>query len=363
VTVNSSVFTQTKTIVVDTNPYAAWRYSRALTCNTTASGAGVTANVYKFPVLIRLTENNFNFTEAAVDGADLRFAKANGAALPFEIERWDATIKRAEIWVKLDTVYGNDFSHHFRMFWGASTVASVSSGAAVFDTAAGFQGVWHLAGEGVSPAYDATKNRFDGVPYNMTGASGVDGAIGAARKFDGTAAYITMPGTASSKLSFPARGTYTLSAWVCTDTLRGAPYSVLRNGQQIISKGDFQYNLDIDNRDRWHMSEVEIGVGYHRVEAVAQAHVWTLVVAVRDGSSLNIYVNGAVKNDSLFTDGAGTVRDTTGNVVIGKMSGQNNRYFDGMIDEVRIGNAALSPDWIKLCYMNQKTQDNLIVWK
>lgn len=36
--------------------------------------------------------------------------------------------------------------------------------------------------------------------------------------------------------------------------------------------------------------------------------------------------------------------------------------FRGMIDEVRIANEAYGPDWIKLCYMNQKEQDALVKW-
>jgi hypothetical protein len=35
-------------------------------------------------------------------------------------------------------------------------------------------------------------------------------------------------------------------------------------------------------------------------------------------------------------------------------------YFYGKLDEARIEDAARSPDWIKLCYMNQKEVDALV---
>jgi hypothetical protein len=36
--------------------------------------------------------------------------------------------------------------------------------------------------------------------------------------------------------------------------------------------------------------------------------------------------------------------------------------FSGRIDEVRVNKISLSPDWIKLCFMNQKEQDALVKW-
>lgn len=38
-------------------------------------------------------------------------------------------------------------------------------------------------------------------------------------------------------------------------------------------------------------------------------------------------------------------------------------YFNGKIDEVRVMNIAPSPDWIRLCYMNQKAEDALVEFR
>jgi hypothetical protein len=54
-------------------------------------------------------------------------------------------------------------------------------------------------------------------------------------------------------------------------------------------------------------------------------------------------------------------------VTIGRTNGLGGGnlpyFFKGMIDEIRISNVAYGPDWIKLCYMNQKAQDALVVFK
>jgi len=74
---------------------AGWNHSKRIVLNTSAAGAGVTGDVYGFPVLLRFTEANFAFSEAKENGDDLRFVNSSGAPLPYEIEEWDAGLKRA----------------------------------------------------------------------------------------------------------------------------------------------------------------------------------------------------------------------------------------------------------------------------
>jgi hypothetical protein len=38
-------------------------------------------------------------------------------------------------------------------------------------------------------------------------------------------------------------------------------------------------------------------------------------------------------------------------------------YFKGMVDEVRVMNVAVSADWVKLSYMNQKAEDRLVEFR
>ncbi|MBN1308556.1 MAG: DUF2341 domain-containing protein, partial [Chitinispirillaceae bacterium] len=199
--------------------YSRWDHSKRIVLNTTQSGAGIANNIYDFPVLVRLSDADIDFTQARRDGGDLRFKKPDDTPLPYEIERWDAADRKAEIWVKVDTVYGNDSTHFFTMYWGHPTAVSESNGASVFDTVKGFQGVWHLAEEGDGNALDATANGYHGTPYNITAAASVAGAVGAAREFNGSSSYIAMPNTAASRLDFPQDGIYSMSLWAYADTI------------------------------------------------------------------------------------------------------------------------------------------------
>jgi hypothetical protein len=49
--------------------------------------------------------------------------------------------------------------------------------------------------------------------------------------------------------------------------------------------------------------------------------------------------------------------------MIGKKVNYPLWFFIGCIDEVRVTSTAQSPDWIKLCYMNQKSDDLLVLFQ
>ena len=95
---------------------------------------------------------------------------------------------------------------------------------------------------------------------------------------------------------------------------------------------------------------------------------WKYVVGVCAGTRQYLYVDGICTADSVnFFETSARPRSSASDVTIGKTPpGSNNwspYFFKGMIDEVRISNVALSADWIKLCYMNQRIDDKLVIFK
>lgn len=351
--------------------YSAWMYSQRLFLNTTITGADVSGAVINFPVLVRLSGANFNFSQARPDGSDLRFKKQDDSPLAYEIERWDAAGLRAEIWVKVDTVYGNDSAHIGTMYWGNPAATAESNSAAVFDTASGFQGVWHLSGEGTKMAYDATPNRYNGTPYNMTAASAVDGAVGSARSFNGSSSYITMPNTATSRLNFAENGIYSMSLWVYADTIDTIWHA-------IAGKGHEQYYMQLKglgkNRATWEFVDFQDQRGWEYTEdstpPAPGAKQWLYLVGVRSGSSQWLYINGERVVDTAKLMPGSYDRNSGDNFTVGRYGHsvtipyyQGWSYFKGRVDEVRVSSRALTADWIRLCYMNQKSDDALIVFE
>jgi hypothetical protein len=340
-----------------------WKYSMQVHLNTTAAGANVAGNVINFPVLVRLNSGNFNFADAKSGGDDIRFTKSDGTPLPYEIERWDTSQGSAELWVKVDTVFGNDSSHFIAMYWGASTgstTVSLSNGAAVFDTLNGFQGVWHMGQSATAVAFDATANRFNGVPSSPSPVQ-TPGVVGMCQEFNGNSNFIQMPGTASGKLNFPENGSYSIAAWVYIDTL---DFSIAK----IIEKHDLQYKLQKDPLNRWEFSEFE-SVNEYSIStsaAAASEKVWVYLTGVRSGGSQYLYVNGVCVTSAIKIQVSPYSRDTGHDITVGRAAATDFSplyFFKGKIDETRIENRARSADWIKLCFMNQNAEDRLVVFK
>jgi hypothetical protein len=348
--------------------YSAWKYSKRLFLNTAITGADVSGTVYNFPVLVRLSGANFDFNQARADGSDLRFKKPDDSPLAYEIERWDLSGQRAEIWVRADTVYGNDSTRFFTMYWGNPAAAAESNASAVFDTAAGFQGVWHLSGEGTATANDATPNNYHGTPYSN---ASVEGAIGAGRGFNGTSSYISMVNTASGKLNFAEDGVYSMSLWVYVDTLDTL-------WRAIAGKGHEQYYMQLKglghNRATWEFVEFADQRGWEYTEdsvpPAPGAKEWLYLTGVRSGKSQRLYINGVKVIDSAKLMPGDYDRNTGDNFSIGRYGRsvtipyyQGWSYFKGRVDEVRVTRGPMTADWIRLCYMNQKAEDGLVVFE
>jgi hypothetical protein len=81
-------------------------------------------------------------------------------------------------------------------------------------------------------------------------------------------------------------------------------------------------------------------------------------VGTYDGDKIRYYVNGIAK-DSTQTIG---VNPNSSDQIL-SLGGRLGELVSGTMDEVRIENIARSSDWVKLCYMNQKIDNQLVVIK
>ena len=88
--------------------YNEWKYSGSFFINTTEEGAFLpeSATVEQFPVLVRLSKDFFNFSQAKQYGEDLRFSMKKGEPLAYQIEKWDRDRGIADIWVRVPEIRG-----------------------------------------------------------------------------------------------------------------------------------------------------------------------------------------------------------------------------------------------------------------
>ena len=342
-------------------PLLGWEHHAEIFLNTTADGADIPDNVYDFPVLVRLSEDNFNFNEAADDGSDLRFTGKNGTRYPFEIDRWDRELQLAEVWVKIDTIFGNSDAGYFRMHWGHDGDDEEQETGLVFDTSNGFQAVWHLSDTDYTTAADATQNRLNGVSEGMGEESLTEGIIGVSREFNGVSSYIGIPDSKSGKLNFPEDARYTLSAWVYAERPEDG-------SQAVLSKGDEQYFISslggTSGEPFWQFTDFRENEGWRYVSAAADGKEWVYLTGVRSGKEQFLYLNGEMVDSTIGVLSSDKSRITTIDVSIGNFLAEDGSddggFFNGRIDEVRIRNVSADANWIRLCYMNQRSDDHLL---
>jgi len=338
-----------------------WEYSADLYFTTTAAGAGIATDVTNFPVLVRLNTEIFNFSQAQSAGEDIRFTKANGSSLPYEIEVWDGSTGKAVIWVNVDTVYGNDSSQFITMHWGNSTSGSESDSKSVFDTSEGFRGVWHFDNVG-KQLPDATANSFTGsISDTLTR---YHGAIGYGQLFDSTGGFADVGNVCN-----PGTTDLTFSAWI--------KKSVLGKRQTIISKSKggsasstYGWLLELDpdgapiqfmasTSGAWGNPGTFVMASDTWISDTAWHHIAVVIDRQKENNS-HIYVDGSEAGSALVT-GTTTAGDITNTVPLRfGADGNGNNNWNGALDEITLSNVTRSKAYIQLMFENQKSDSKLI---
>jgi hypothetical protein len=343
-------------------PYWAWKGRASLSFNT----SGIQENVLGFPVLIRLTGNNFNFPAAQPNGEDLRFAKTDDAPLSFEIERWDPAARLAEVWVKIDTLFGNDSNQSIEMYWGNPTAHPRSESERVFDTAYGFQSVWHL-GDVSDTMHDATYSHFHGIRHGSLKRSSC--VIGNGQTFDSAEAYCEM-----GNVFNPGAASFTVSAWVKRAATGLQTIIAKSNGGNPSST--YCWSLSFGLADQLHCYIANNGSMWGAAGAfdfwsrqdvpVVDSITWHYVVAVIDRSNN--------KNCRTFIDGVDVTDTNNGNVsAVGSLvnslplrigaEADGDYQWTGSIDECVISHVARKEAWIRLCFSNQGANDGIVKFR
>jgi hypothetical protein len=340
--------------VLDDDDYSLWSRSAKVHLNTTATGASVTGNVTNFQMLVRLDAGNFQFNTAQGNGADIRFAKPDGTHLYYQIEQWDSLAQQAQIWVKIDTVYGNNSTQYIEMLWGKSGVVSRSSGNGVYDTLNGFKGVWHCSQSPSSTAPqfpDASATGNNGTAQGgMTTSDLVDGVIGKCLDFDGIDDYI------STSKQYTNPTTITISAWFKTTTNQGGKIIGFGNSQTG-SSTSYDKHIYMDNSGK-----VYFGIynGSYNVLASTSMYnngIWHQVIGQQSSSGMKLFVDGVQVASNSVT----STQNYSGYWRIGydNLTGWSNapssQRFSGQIDEVSVTYSASTSDRLKLSFESRKT--------
>src|SRR3989338_65668 len=97
---------------------SSWKYRKKVTFNNTDANLGVTSeNLVNFPVLVKLSSSNIDYTKTQDSGQDIRFTDTDGSDLAYEIEKWDET-GTSWVWVKIPQIDINSSTDYIYLYYG-----------------------------------------------------------------------------------------------------------------------------------------------------------------------------------------------------------------------------------------------------
>lgn len=197
---------------------------------------------------------------------------------------------------------------------------------------------------------DASGRKNDGTLVSIESSNITKGIAGSAISID-SARYVDIGNRPDMRLG----ASFTVEAWVYPNMGFLPPGSY----QPIISKGNHSYHLEITNDTR------KVGMVVHRANtynyarsnAALQNSTWYHVAGVYENNRIQLYVNGVLQTE---IGNSGPPDNSTYSFQIGHDAEVPDRWFRGIIDEVRISSSARSGNWLKLCYENGRPGSNFV---
>jgi len=342
-----TVSPSTKTHTVDSylsggaNWLSGWQYRKQLTIDNTK----IDSNLTDFPVLVKLTSSNFDFSKAQSSGDDVRFTSSDGTTLlKYERERHDSANQAAEYWVKIPSVSSSSGTT-FYIYYGNASASDGEDATNVWDS--NFKMVHHLKGATYTDLDDSTSNANDVTTVAGTPDYNTDAKIGKGVQFvSASSERLDVADSADFEVQ-----TATIECWVKATDLTVGQYIVARWANPY--HFEIGVNTSVGNSNAFYAAVTDSVGRKDLIEAAneSSANTWYHLALVYDGSTdlvAKLYKNGS-QIASVNLDGAITVSGTDGIGFAGRY-GQTNAPFDGILDEIRFSNVVRSPAWIKATY-------------
>jgi hypothetical protein len=246
----------------------------------------------------------------------------------------------------LTTTVGTDFDalpalkRDATYYWRVDAVSpegNVTTGETWSFNTGSLIGWWKLDDGSGDVAADAGAGGLDGTL--LGDPAWTDGIAGKALQFDGDGDYVDL----SNHPDFDITGRITVSAWIKVDAF-DKPY------QTIISKGDTSWRLQRSaGTDTLEFGCMGVPVPNNPVwggiygKTNVNDGQWHHALGTYDGSTISLYVDGDL---DVSVEAPGSIKTNDKPVYIGENSEKPGRFWNGLIDDVRVYNYALSADEI-----------------
>lgn len=244
-----------------------------------------------------------------------KLASSEHWLLFFEVQLTDGTVIRIvqnteDVWWFSDFYAYTDLIRHFKLNDNAATTTVIESVQA-----------------------------NNGTAQQNTSALAQTGKVNGALSFNGSSDYVDVDFS-----SWPITGqVYTASAWFRVDGGAASRRFLFESSPSL-----WPISLEVHNDDmiRAH-AQREVGYGFTQTFMAPVLGTWYHVTSRYEHGVLDVYIDGVHSGTS--SSGSGNLQTATG-FHIGTYRGARDRWFNGLIDDVRIYDRAISETEIKMLH-------------
>jgi len=314
----------------------AWSARTEATLDTTKTGFEIPAPAGDTLVLLRLHSGNFDFSLAREDGGDLRFVSEDDKTIfPHRVEKWDALMNEAFVWIKIPAVQNNAQSK-FWLYSGNPDIAPED----MADPKEAYDADTILAYNFATPTpADGTKNANNAT----TGGTLSEGALigPGLRLLGNTAVKIPASATFASTEGMP----FTLSTWLKQTTIN--PKGVLFDWG-----GDGgRFTLGFENGAPVLSISGPSGTAKSTPGEPLAPNSWKHIAVVSDGTTTKLYIDGKE-----YSSAAAGLPAISAEATLGADSNGKNGLV-GEIDEFTLAKTTRPESWVALAYTGQAGND------
>ncbi len=313
-----------------------WSVRKKLTLDTSDKGVAISDPIGGTEVLIRLSDNNFNFQAVKEDASDLRFiAEDEKTVLKHHVEKWDSLLNEGYVWVNVPDVKPGATTTIW-LYYGSQSPKAVKAEDGKGTFAADTVLAYHF-GENGAPPVDASSG---GNKAENAGVPAPGSLVATAIRLLGQTPITLSP---SPTLEWAEGGALTWSAWIKPAAL--APNAVIFSRREE----NRSFVIGLNNGAPY----VQIGAQQSAAGTPISVGVWHHLSVVASGSTTTVYLDG--KSYGTVPAGLPALK---GPALVGKDSSPEAKTvagFTGEMDELHLAKAARPMGYLRFAAINQGT--------
>lgn len=211
-------------------------------------------------------------------------------------------------------------------------------------------GMWFFDNRSGSKAYDYSGNQKNGTLTDMnttgnatSGWNVTNCKSGSCLQFDGVNDFVLV----SDSPALDGMGELTVEGWFYPISIDVNDTIVAKTNNSDATNASYLAYICAGNKLCFNVSSSANIVGVSSDNAVTTGR-WYHFVGTYNGSGVTLYVDGGVQTETAAL--TGNVNSTEADIEIGGLGLKGEKYFYGMMDEVRIYNRSLSADDVEAEY-------------